>query len=323
MAMAEEPPGEDMSRHEFQVAYDGFVGSEHAMDVQELAPALLSFGRLIREANLQLNGKNATVKVLVVSDFEHKCFNINFEVIQSILDRVVSFLQSEEVKTARQILVDLGIIGGTGGLGLFGLMKLKRSNKIAEVKKTDIAGIVVVQFGDGNVANVSANALRLAENPKIRSAVEGALAPVGKDGIKRITFKERDDTEAASFDETEAKEIIAAFDRPELVKGQAAEESPDTITAWLRVYSPVYDEKADKWRFHYGDHPIYADISETSIARDAIRRGGAMVNDLYKVKMEVRQHITDGGNSRPEYKIIEVLDFKEAKIQSDLFDKPS
>src|SRR6202049_1679699 len=98
---------DDLSRQSFQVAYDG-DSDMHAMEVQELAPALLAFGRLVREANAELNGKRTTVKVLVESDFEHKCFNINFEVVQSILDMIADFLTSEEVKTARQILVDLG-----------------------------------------------------------------------------------------------------------------------------------------------------------------------------------------------------------------------
>ena len=69
-----------MSRHGFSVAYDG-KDAEHSIDVESLAPALLAFGKLIREANVEFNGKRATAKVVVVSDFEHKCFNINFDVM--------------------------------------------------------------------------------------------------------------------------------------------------------------------------------------------------------------------------------------------------
>ena len=107
----------DVSRQAFQIAYDG-DSDTHSMDVQDLAPALVAFGRLIREANAQINGKRATVRVLVTSDFEHKCFNINFEVLQSILSQLATFLKSEEVRTARQLLLDLGFISGSTGLGL-------------------------------------------------------------------------------------------------------------------------------------------------------------------------------------------------------------
>jgi hypothetical protein len=276
----------------------------------------LAFGRLVREANAELNGKRATVKVLVQSDFEHKCFNINFEVVQHVLDMIAGFLKSEEVKTARQILIDLGIIGGGGGLGLFGYLKLKKNRTVSEVRDSDSQGIVIVQFGDGNTAHVNRDAISLSRSAKIRTAVEGALAPLGTDGIKSVSFKDSY-TELESINENDAKDIISSFDvsTAPLVD---EESEPETITAWLRVYSPVYDEGADKWRFLYGDHPIYAEISETTIAHDAIARGGALINDLYKVKMQVTQHFTKGGNLRPDYKILEVIDFRAAPQQAAL-----
>ena len=314
--MAETERGE-VSRQAFQVAYGG-PDDPHTMDVQDLAPALVAFGRLVREANAQINGKRATVRLLVTSDFEHKCFNISFEVLQSILDHVVGFLKSDEVKTAREILGDLGFLGSASGLGSIGYLKLKKGKPVAEIRDSDSQGVVIVQMGDGNVANVSRNALKLAESPKIRAALEATLAPLGTDSVSRITFKEESGAEIAAYDAADAAEIISGFDVGLMDDFSVEESDPDTITAWLRVYSPVFDEKAEKWRFFYGDHPIYADISETSIGRDAILRGASFINDLYKVKMEVTQHLTKGGNQRLEYKIIEVLDFRLAHVQGML-----
>jgi hypothetical protein len=308
--------GGTVSRHAFQVAYDG-VSDTHSMDVQELAPALIAFGRLIRETNAQLNAKKATVRVLVRSDFEHRCFNISFEVIQNIIHQIAEFFQTEEIKSARQILVDLGIIGGASGLGLFSFLKWKKGRQVSEIRDSDQQGIVIVQLGDGNTAHVSRDAIELARNSKVRSAVEGTLAPLGTNEVTKIVFKE-DEAEIAAYDESDSRDIIASFDIPEIGAAPEADEEPDTITAWLRVYSPVYDERADKWRFLYGDHAIYADITETGIARDAIARGGALVNDLYKVKMEVKQHFTKGGSMRLDYKIISVIDFRPAPQQNIL-----
>lgn len=305
---------EELSRQEFQVAYDG-PADTHSMDVQDLAPALIAFGKLIREANAQLNGKKSTARVLVTSDFEHKCFNINFEVVISYLHQIASFIKSEEVKTAKQVLIDLGIIAGSGGLGLLGYLKWKKGKKPEEIRDSDKQGVVIVQIGDGNTAFVNRDALLLAENPKIRSAIEGALAPVGTGDIKKISFREND-KEIAAINEAQAKDIISSFEIES--PKPTEEEEPDILTAWLRVYSPVYDEKSAKWRFLYQDKPVYADISETTIASDALNRGGAFVNDLYKVRMEVHHHQTEGGETRQDYKIIKVLDFKQADIQRDL-----
>jgi hypothetical protein len=225
-----------MSRQAFQVAYDG-ADDVHSMDVQELAPALLAFGRLVREANADLNGKRATVKVLVQSDFEHKCFNISFEVIQTVLDKIAGFLTSEEVKSARQILIDLGIIGGGGGLGLFGYLKLRRGRTVKEVRDSDQHGVVIIQFGDGNTAHVSRDAIELAKSPKVRSAIEGVLAPLGTDGIRRVSFKEAD-KELEYADEDQAKDMLSSFDISSSLDIDEKGE-PELLTAWLRVYSPV------------------------------------------------------------------------------------
>ena len=47
------------------------------MDVADLAPALLALGELIKQTTF--NGDAAKVNLIVQSDFEHKCFQINLE----------------------------------------------------------------------------------------------------------------------------------------------------------------------------------------------------------------------------------------------------
>ena len=60
-----------MSKTHFQLAYDVRAGT---MDVNELAPALLATGDLLREANKQLNGEGSDVAVKVQSDFRRGSF---------------------------------------------------------------------------------------------------------------------------------------------------------------------------------------------------------------------------------------------------------
>jgi hypothetical protein len=89
--------------------------------------------------------------------------------------------------------------------------------------------------------------------------------------------------------------------------------SPQTVTATLHVYSPVFDVKAPMWRFLYRNKPIYADITGTDIARDAVKRGGSFRNDRYRVKMDVTP--PKKPDSDAHYKIIQVLDFTPAEQQ--------
>jgi hypothetical protein len=78
----------------------------------------------------------------------------------------------------------------------------------------------------------------------------------------------------------------------------------------------VFDVKAPNWRFMYKRKPIYADIKETTIARDAVKRGGSFMNDRYKVKMDITPAETEDGT--PHYKITEVLEFAPAERQIPL-----
>jgi len=97
---------------------------------------------------------------------------------------------------------------------------------------------------------------------------------------------------------------------------EAKDITPDmeTTSAWLTVYSPVYEESADRWRFKLGKEVIYADISDTTIAHDALERGGALAEDTYQVRLEIETGKTpDGNDKKPTYKILEVLRFLPAQ----------
>jgi hypothetical protein len=92
------------------------------------------------------------------------------------------------------------------------------------------------------------------------------------------------------------------------------------VTAILYAHGPVFDPKAANWRFMYKKKPIYADIKETRIAKDAVKRGGSFMNDRYKVKMEITPAETDDGT--PHYKIVEVLEFTPAEQQIGMALRP-
>lgn len=236
--------------------------------------------------------------------------------MQNVLRQIATFLTGDEVKNAKEILEDLGIIFGTPGLGLFGYLKWKNNRAVAEIRDTDALGIVIVQLGDGNTATVSKNAINLSKNVKVRNAVEGTLKPLGIDGIDTIKFT--DTVSSEIYNKEDATTIIASFDIPRDVEVEAEQPEIDPVMAFLRVHTSAFDEKSTKWRFIYEGRPILVDISETSIAADTVRRGIVQIDDLYKVRMTITSHITPTGLEHFEYKIIEVIAFTPAKPQYNL-----
>jgi hypothetical protein len=312
---------EQVIRQAFQVAYVSDNADDHTMDVEALGPVLVSFGKLLKAANAEFNQDRASIRVVVSSEFEHKCFNINFEAIQTIWEQLRDFLSDKErVENLTNLLKQLGIVGGTVGTSVLGYLKWKKGRKVESVQvvaNSPDSRIVNVK-GDNNTTIIVSNSVfRLAENKDILEAVEGALRPVqeGKEATK-VEFRQND-VATTVLETPEVKDIILSCETPiEGVVVEALEEGPEVITATLYAHGPVFDSKAPRWRFLYRRKPIYADIRDTSIARDAVRRGGSFMNDRYKVKMEVMPPDKEDGT--PHYKILEVLDFTPADKQIPL-----
>jgi len=315
----------EISRQAFHVAYVGETADDHSMDVEALGPALLAFGRLVRAANREINGDRASVKVLVASNFEHKCFNIDFEVVQTIWNQIKDLLETGKVDNASDLLKHIGVIS-TAAAGaaatVFGYLKWKNGRKVesAEVVKGSSGAVAVKVEGDNNVINVSNHVYRLVSNRDVLDAVEATLAPVDQTHeAKSIEFRENDKP-LTVLNQQEVKSIVASCEvGPDPLPTEMVAEvdkKPKTVTATLYAYGPVFDEKAHNWRFRWNRQHIYADVRQTSIAKDALRRGGSFVNDRYKVKMEVTPPATDDGTSH--YRILDVLEFTPAEQQGNL-----
>lgn len=311
----------------FQVAYDG-DGDLHGMDVQELAPALLGFGEIIREANNYFNSGRAMVNLRVVSDFEHACFNIHFDLIMRLYDEVKAFLQLDDVTTAQNLLHWLELLGvptGSIGVGLLSYLRIRKGRPIKSVTQlteVDKRGRVSVEFGDAGTPHhieVHNHVYHLGENKNVLRATSRALRPVS-DGNEYNRLEVKHDGNARIITQGEARDIQKTC---ELALAQPEPSQPQTVDAVLQALGPVYDIGATSWRFWYGETPITADISETDIAARALSRGGVAVHDAYKVKLEITQHVTPTGQVRNSYKVKDIEDFIPAQPaeggQTDLF----
>lgn len=237
-------------------------------------------------------------------------------------EQLKTLLETKEAQSAKNVLEWIGLIGTPPTLSFLAYLRLRRGRKIESSRQiTDESGqgkVEVVFEGDRNHVEVHQHVYNLAENPKALRATRDAMSPVGSDGFSRIEVRE-DDRMIECFDTPDAEAIIASCN-VELPQDDEAPE-PDVTTAWLSVYGPVYDEKAEKWRFRLGTDHIYADISDTTIAKDALGRGGAMAEDLYQVRLQISQ--PDPSRNKRNYKILDVLRFVPAppkSVQADILE---
>lgn len=298
-----------MSRETVILHYDGPALADHKMDVAYLAPALYALGDLCKVANRTFNGERAAVRVLVNVDREQNSFEFGIEIVQSLLEQTRALLDNDRGQDAKELAEWLGLLGvPTVGYGLFRLLKWLggRPAEFEAVEDQDGRDVFRVTVnGDNNNVIVAPETKALYEERTARQSAKRILEPLKDEGYERLEFLNNGEV-TESFNSDEAAGILRMPDAPP----GSDEEEPQTIKAWIKVYAPTFNENAKSWRFQFGDSFPWMDISETSIASDAIKRGGVRVGDSYHVRLQITQVEQESGNFTNQYKVKEVLDFK-------------
>lgn len=310
-----------MGTTEVLLRYDGPALADHSMDVSDLAPALLSFGNLCKEANKVLNGDRASVRVLVKADIQANCVTISLDVVQTLMEHIRTLIHNDNVKDAQTIFDWLGIIGATttataGAIrfGLFQFLKLRSSRKIesaTEIKDSDGNNLVEIKFvGDHITVIILPEVKKLADSYDVVKNAKGVIAPVAENqGVETAEFV-IDELRPQVFDKDDSKAIASV--------SMDDESEPQYIIGHITVHSVVFDNRSKKWKFHYNGHVEEIDISDTSIAENAIKRKKAVLGDTYKVKLRIVEKRTKKGDFKYEYKVVEVLEFIEGNEQTEM-----
>ncbi|HKI99699.1 MAG TPA: hypothetical protein VKB51_14590 [bacterium] len=302
-----------MPEASFKVKYDGPGLAGHAMDVQDLAPALLAIGDMCREANRLINGNDTTVDVLIAAAPEHGSFIVTLSAIQTVLDTAQQIVGNQYIHTIKEILEWLGLLGIPvipGAIATtIGYLRVKNGRPVESVTKPDDAdnrGRLSVQFrGDGNAVTVNQNAYFLGENGAIAGSVGKVFEPVQRPRIDNVQFgSERDEWEVYGKDDAERVVKSSNPDMP------LDEPTVNVMETWLRIYAPKYDAKAETWWFLWMGTRITADITLTSLAQDSLEAGGVPVGTAYRVKLQIRER---GPNQRADYKVLEVLETRAGR----------
>lgn len=295
-----------MSKAEFELAYDGDALADHDMDVDDLAPALLAVGELCREANRVLNGDRANVSVRVRADFERKCFDIHFELVQTVYEQIKGLLADDRIATAKNILEWLGLLGVPAGMGLLTFRKMQKGRPIESATRIESrdgsASYQIVFHGDGNSVTVPAPVYALARDVKVQKAERGVARPLREPGVDALEVRERGAV-VNKISRKEASYLGAGSD------DDADDDLPETppFQAILELRAAVF-VRGEKWRFNYGDASIAADMRDKAFLNRVFVYGERFgAGDKLQVSMRVQQYQTESGQIRNRYEVLEVL----------------
>jgi hypothetical protein len=276
------------------------------MDVYDLAPALLAFGNMLREANNTVNGESATVSIYVRADIEARCFFIKYEIVQTLFQNAIALATNAKVAGAKEI-----VEWAMAAWDLYKIFGRREEGSLTTVEDANERGKVVLAVpGNDNTVSVNNNTYNIYLDKNFQRETARVFKPLEREGIENAKI----DVEgySKSFDKKEAANIIEAC-TPALTD----EIEPQVVTAWLTVYAPKYDQGAKTWQFKWGAQKITVDISKTDIAKETLKRGAAFVGDRYKADMQIEQD----RQGRVTYKVIKVHEGRRGPQQVELLDE--
>lgn len=313
----------EMAKHvRTTIRYDGPALGSHEMDVQDLAPALLALADMIQIANRKFNGDKADIRVLVNADVEQKCFMIDLSLVMSFLDQAKTFLDSDRVKTAREIAEWIGLIGGgalTAGGGAFALLKLLKGGEQTPFQISAASGHVVVITGEGAQVTFAPETLALVQDKGFVDKAKTVMRPLSKPGYSEVSFVQGKD-EVVTIEREEAERILAA---PSDSIVDTPSESVSHIRGVVRIKSPQYEGNA-KWSLLWNGRAIDAEMVGPAadwVASFQANKVDAPPNTVLDVSMTETVRLNDRGEAvgRALYTVHEVHKATPPPAQPNLF----
>lgn len=295
----------------FHLVYDGPALQGHQMDVRALAPALLSVGNLVEQANEVLNGDRAQVSVNVNASFKTGCFGIDLDTAQSLMQRAMDLVSSKPVVSISVICTLLGLSARDGIKGVIAVVRWIRGRKITRIEPMG-DGIVTLYINDEQL-KVEERVLALIQDYKIRKALEGMIEePLSNEGIESVSVMPRKGAEPVVHVEAyEAAYFHAPAPEDEILDSMEYETN-------LQVANVPFND-GHKWRFTEGGggNSFYADIMDFKfLERVQLNQERFAKDDIIKAKVRREQKMTVQG-LKAEYSILEVLEHRNAapKVQ--------
>jgi hypothetical protein len=293
----------------FRIKYDGEAFSDHTIDVNDLAPALLALGDLMQEANRIANHDTSKISIKVKAT-ETGCFQISIQAIQDIYTNSIAVLAGEKVTALANLTSILWWATAAGG-GLFLLIKRLRGKKALKARETD-AGEIEIET-DSGVVRISKLEWEMYQSPQVRKAVYGILKPLEKSGVEKVDFINSEE-KIVTVTKSEAAFYVPPAEQIEpLPEIPPRETYVNVVHMWFRG--------GNKWKFSEGGkggNEWSAEIKDQKFIEELLKGQRTIgANDFLKVRVKQTQY-REGSTILSEYEILEVLEHKKGYEQMPL-----
>ncbi len=317
-----------MSSEEFTLEFDGEAVQTGEMDVNDLAPSLLSLARLCQETNTALNGAQATVSVRVRADMKRGSFDVHLNLVQTAVEQLKMLFGNSDVKDVRSVLDTLGAVADDVtkiGLGVatvvgvpLGLLKIAAKIGHKKVKSTAEAGpgAVEIETINGDIFLVNATAWDMYQLSRIKDDLEKFTGPLRRDGFDEMRFKHGNKiTAEISKDEARGFTLAPPEGSDEPDAGTVIDVDDNQVRLW-RVRKVPFDPKLKVWLFFEGKAHIKATMLDDDFEGRVLRHEQVFGNgDFLKVRVRATTRLENDGSSTVTYEILRVFSVEPGLLQ--------
>lgn len=303
-----------MSEAKVRIAYDGKLLQAGAMDVNDLAPALIEFAKLVQRINVVVGNKQP-VKIMLKADAIRKgSFDITLDLVTNLLEEaklLVGMSESSGLDAIMQILgygTTVGTVGTNSYKGILGLIQFVKNRKAVEQHKDDKNNILLV-LQDNISMTLTENMFNVYKDIEVRQHIEKVMEPLNKSGISSFEIRNPQDITDKAPEVKITADEVEYFLAPSL-ENVKKQENSYTQNMILKIVAAVFDEN-QKWRFTDGDATFWARINDEEFwqkieSRELLFGKG----DQLKVECSVVQLLDADGTltiTRTINKVIEVV----------------
>jgi hypothetical protein len=297
----------------FRLKYDGEALAENAIDVSDLAPALLALSDLIQEANKIANDDRGGTISLKVKATSPGSFNIDIQALQTGWDVAADFLTGKNVTAIDDLLELLGIPGTA--LGLIQIYRFLRGRKPKKVEEKSGDSVEIYNEVDESVT-INRNEYNFYLSPAMKKHLYKVLKPLEKEGIETVEFE-------SGTSATKVQKSEIGYFQPSTTEDEPLQETVrDTFVNVSHVW---LDNEAGKWKFKEGGNTTWSAVIHDQEFLKKLIKGEVSLSgaDTLKVRVKQAQYRTDDG-IKSEYEILQVLEHIKGAQQVPLdYDGPA
>lgn len=289
-----------MMKETIHIAYCGVAVDNGYMDVKDLAPALLAFGDLVREANRIANADTSNIAVYVDSNFQQGSFEITLDAVQTIGEQIRNLFFSNQTYTLREVLDILGLASGLTGANVLELIRWLQNRKVTKVERLEDDKARI--YSKEEYYDISVLGFNIFRSVKARENIEKLVSPLKTKGISKFEIRHPNgERHCIKEDEIEFYAIPTEENQVETVE--------TTQKCVVSVVS-VNFENGLKWRFSMDSlntSKIYAVVQDEDFCKRveggkiAFCKGMSLLVDL-----KIKQLLNSTGHLKTEYFVLKV-----------------